>query len=306
MSSASGGRASSPPTSCFESRGRDGAGRHPQAVGSSARHRLNIFPYHAPFYWPDADPAIYRGYLDHTAEFIWVAWPPSLRRAPVPHAAPCRPSRDPRSDGDARGQGHPPARDAAAPRPGHRTWSSPRHAPSPRWIWSSRRGSTRLVMTPRAGTPVLVLSSQPKTDDLMAAMGLFRVPRVDRSHGDGLADRALHVARPERRECARADQESSARAPARESTSAWMGCWGCPRSDADTGPIPMRVLLAACRHAVPEPPAGTPPLEARRRCATEHVLTPRRRREQRRFSEARRSRAECPAASLMSSGRRAP
>src|SRR5262249_25911940 len=36
----------------------------PRVVG------LNVFPYHAPFYWPNADPTIYRAYLDSTAEFI--------------------------------------------------------------------------------------------------------------------------------------------------------------------------------------------------------------------------------------------
>jgi polysaccharide pyruvyl transferase WcaK-like protein len=52
-----------------------------------------------------------------------------------------------------------------------------------------------LVMALRAGTPVLVLSSQPKTDDLMAAMGLsaYRVS-IDHMEMDSLTARFTSLA----------------------------------------------------------------------------------------------------------------
>lgn len=199
---------------------------------------LNIFPYHAPFYWPDADPAIYRGYLDHTAEFIgWLG-----RHRYVVHLFPTQLRADPRVIRDltatleAKGIRLPATQLLHAQVTDVESLAATIAAVD--LVIATRFHA--LVMALRAGTPVLVLSSQPKTDDLMAAMGLsaYRVS-IDHMEMDSLTARFTSLVQNAAN--VREQIRNRVRELRREVDECLDGLLGVPRSDADTGPIPMRV-----------------------------------------------------------------
>jgi polysaccharide pyruvyl transferase WcaK-like protein len=204
----------------------------PRVVG------LNVFPYHAPFYWPDADPAIYRAYLDNAAELIgWLG-----RRRYVVHLFPTQLRADLRVIRDLT---------ATLERKGIRL-------PATQLLHAQVTGveslaatvaavdlvvATRfhaLVMALRAGTPVLALSSQPKTDDLMADMGLsaYRVS-IDHIEMDPLTARFTSLA--QNAASVREQIKKRVRELRREVDECLDGLLGAPRSDTDTGPIPTHV-----------------------------------------------------------------
>jgi polysaccharide pyruvyl transferase WcaK-like protein len=97
-----------------------------------------------------------------------------------------------------------------------------------------------LVMALRAGTPVLALSSQPKTDDLMADMGLSAY-RVSIDHLDLSSLTARFTSLTQNAASVREQIKTRVRQLRREVDECLDGLLGMPRSDADTGPIPTPV-----------------------------------------------------------------
>jgi polysaccharide pyruvyl transferase WcaK-like protein len=198
---------------------------------------LNVFPYHAPFYWPDADPAIYRAYLDSTAEFVgWLGrqrfivhlFPTQLR-------ADLRVIRDLTATLEAKGIRLPATQLLHAQVTGVESLAATVAAVD--LVVATRFHA--LVMALRAGTPVLALSSQPKTDDLMADMGLsaYRVS-IDNIQLDSLT--ARFTALSEHAASLREQIQRRVRALRREVDECLDELLGAPRSDADIGPIPTR------------------------------------------------------------------
>src|SRR5262249_4232876 len=94
-----------------------------------------------------------------------------------------------------------------------------------------------IVMALRAGTPVLALSSQNKTDDLMADMGLtaYRVS-IDNMPIAALAARFAALA--ENADHVRQQIQARTRELRHEVEELMDGLLAVPRSDVDTGPIP--------------------------------------------------------------------
>ena len=199
---------------------------------------LNVFPYHAPFYWPDADPAIYRAYLDSTAEFVgWLG-----RQRYIVHLFPTqlradlRVIRDLTATLEAKGIRLPATQLLHAQVTGVESLAATVAAVD--LVVATRFHA--LVMALRAGTPVLALSSQPKTDDLMADMGLsaYRVS-IDNIQLDSLTARFTELS--EHAASLREQIQRRVRALRREVDECLDELLGAPRSDADTGPIPTRV-----------------------------------------------------------------
>lgn len=200
----------------------------PRVVG------LNVFPYHAPFYWPDADPTIYRAYLDSAAKFIgWLG-----RHRYVVHLFPTQLRadlcviRDLVATLEAKGIRLPAVQLLHAPVTGVESLAATVAAVD--LVIATRFHA--LVMALRAGTPVLALSSQPKTDDLMADMGLsaYRVS-IDNIQLDSLT--ACFTSLAQNAASLRQQIQARVRELRREVDELLDGLLGVPRSDADTGPI---------------------------------------------------------------------
>jgi polysaccharide pyruvyl transferase WcaK-like protein len=199
---------------------------------------LNVFPYHAPFYWPNADPAIYRAYLDSTAEFVgWLG-----RHRYVVHLFPTQLRADLRVIGDltatleAKGIRLPATHLLHAQVTGVESLAATVVAVD--LVVATRFHA--LVMALRAGTPVLALSSQPKTDDLMADMGLSAY-RVSIDHLDLSSLTARFTSLTQNAASVREQIKTRVRQLRREVDECLDGLLGVPRSDADTGPIPTPV-----------------------------------------------------------------
>src|SRR5262249_36620259 len=195
-------------------------------------------PYHAPFYWPDADPAIYRAYLDSTAEFIgWLGrhryivhlFPTQLR-------ADLQVIRDLTATLEAKGIRLPATQLLHAQVTGVESLAATVAAVD--LVVATRVHA--LVMALRAGTPVLALSSQPTTDDLRADRGLSayglwnEIIRMD-------SLTAGFTALSESAASLREHIQKRVRALRREVDECLDELLGAPRSDADTtGSAPTR------------------------------------------------------------------
>ena len=201
----------------------------PRVVG------FNVFPYHAPFYWPGADATHYHAYLENAARFIeWLG-----RNGYIVHLFPTqlradlRVIRDLMATMDARGIRLPATQLIHAAVTDVESLTA---TVSMMDLVVATRFHA-IVMSLRAGTPVLALSSQRKTDDLMADMGLsaYRVSIDDMPIASvvgrftTLARNAQHV---------RQQIQARTRELRHELEELMDGLLGLPRSDVDTGPIP--------------------------------------------------------------------
>jgi polysaccharide pyruvyl transferase WcaK-like protein len=219
----------------------------PRAVG------FNVFPYHAPFYWPDADPTIYRAYLESSARLIeWLG-----RQGYVVHLFPTQLRADPRVIRDliatmeAHGIRLPAGQLIHAPVTGMESLTATIAAMD--IVIVTRYHA--MVMALRAGIPVFALSSQPKTDDLMADMGLsaYRVS-IDNIQMDALTARFTSLA--QNAQSVRDQIQARGRELRREIDELMDGLLGVPRSAADTGPIPSSVTSpGAATHVLRRPSA---------------------------------------------------
>jgi len=214
------------------------AGAPPVARTPSSPPRVigfNVFPYHAPFYWPGADPKRYHAYLESAAQFIqWLGGSGYIVHLfPTQLRADLQVIRDLVATMETRGIRLPATQLIQAAVTGVESLAAT--VSTVDLVVATRFHA--IVMALRAGTPVLALSSQNKTDDLMADMGLaaYRVS-IDHMSLNPLVARFTTLAQNAHQ--VRLQIQARTRELRHEVEEVMDGLLGVPRSDVDTGPIP--------------------------------------------------------------------
>ena len=231
--------------------GARGAAR--RSSGAPRHVGFNVFPYHAPFYWPDADPTIYRAYLQNAAGLIeWLA-----RHGYIVHLFPTQLRADTQVIRDVlatlEARGTRPRADQLIQEPVTGVESLAATVAAMDVVVATRFHA--MVMALRAGTPVLALSSQPKTDDLMVEMGLsaYRVG-IDDMQLSTVSARFIELVK--NLHAVREQIKARTRELGREVDEVMDGLLGVPRADADTGPIPTSVAAPRDAAHLPRRPSA--------------------------------------------------